>query len=230
MSRKAAQRTTRRAGCSQRPMRSKGWTSSYPRPFDGRKADGNGPLCASLRFSMTWRWAIVGCALVACSSRIPHPSYTARSTTELVEADYPPPPARVEFVPEAPSGDAVWLNGEWSWTGRRWGWKPGGWVSPPKGAAYSRGAVVRRQDGKLFTSTSRWQGPDGGEIPAPPFLRGSSGKSSSVVDPEGDPAPTAGDLQSDGGTATSPRTNDGTVDASTGAMPDAGALDTDAGR
>jgi hypothetical protein len=96
---------------------------------------------------------------------------------------------------------------------------------PPKGAAYARSAVVRRQDGKLFTSTSRWQGADGGEIPAPEFLSASAGKSTSVVDPEGDPAPTAGDLQSDGGGGTSARTADGTIDASTGPMIDAGGLD-----
>lgn len=200
-------------------------TAARRMPFDGPKADGSSSLCVSLPFPMAWRWVIVGCALVACSSRVPHPNYTARSTVEPVEADYPPPPARVEFVPEQPSSDAVWLNGEWSWTGRRWGWKPGGWVVPPKGAAYARSALVRRQDGKLFTTTSRWQGPDGGEIPGPEVLRASAAKSTSIVDPEGDPAPTAGDLQSDGGTATSARTADGTVDASTGPMIDAGTLD-----
>jgi hypothetical protein len=269
MSRKAAQRMSRRAMCSQSRIRSKartradfsGRVAKAPAanamcgyrvggyrvasdhrpcrgknaapgqiPVEGPKADGDVAPHASLRFSMAWRWAVVGCALAACSSRVPHPSYTARSTVELVEADYPPPPAHVEFVPAQPSGEAVWLNGEWSWTGRRWGWKPGGWVVPPPGAAYAKGAIVRRPDGRLFAASSRWQGPDGGEIPAPEFVRTSPAKSSSVVDPEGDPAPTAGDLPADGGTGSLPHSAGGTVDASTmaeAATPDAEARNAD---
>lgn len=163
------------------------------------KSDGRFVRRASLPSWMTWRWSIVGCALAACGSRVPHPSYAAPSATELVEVDYPPPPARVEFVPAKPAGGAVWLNGEWGWAGRRWGWKPGGWVMPPEGAAYAKGALVRRQDGKLLVGSSRWQGPDGGEIRAPEFLRATPSQRNSIVDPEGDLAPTAGDLVADAG-------------------------------
>jgi hypothetical protein len=103
----------------------------------------------------------------------------------------------------------VWLNGEWSWTGRRWAWKPGGWVVVPEGAAYAKLAIVRRSDGKLFSAPGTWRNAKGEEIAAPEFLSSSTTKSSGVVDPEGDPAPTAADLQSgDGGVDASPRAPD----------------------
>ena len=184
----------------QSPIRSKARTKRERAGCAVLKSDGGCLRHASFPFWMPWRWSIVGCALAACSSRVPHPSYVAPSATELVEVDYPPPPARVEFVPPQPASGAVWLNGEWGWAGRRWGWKPGGWVMQPEGAAYAKGALVRRQDGKLFAGPSRWQGPDGGAIQAPTFLRATPSERNSIVDPEGDPAATTGDLGADAGT------------------------------
>ena len=158
------------------------------------------------------RWAIVAIPLVvagsvfaACSKNIPHPPYTGQPTGALVEVDYPPPPARVEFVTDKPSDDAVWLNGEWMWTGRRWGWKPGGWVIPPQGVKYARLTLVRRNDGRLFAAPGTWRDADGGEVNGPELLQSSSEKTSAVVDPEGDPAPTAADLQVDGGADAAPK-------------------------
>lgn len=150
-------------------------------------------------FSMKSRAALLVFLLAACSGRIPHPPYASHPPDALVEVDYPPPPARVESVPEQPVKNAVWLNGEWSWTGRRWGWKPGGWVVVPEGAKYAKLALVRRSDGKLFSAQGTWRNAEGKEIPAPEFLAGTPSRASSVVDPEGDPAPTSADLQSDGG-------------------------------
>jgi hypothetical protein len=155
--------------------------------------------------SMTLRLAILGCALAACSGRVPHPPSASQPPGTLVEVDYPPPPARVEFVTPQPAGNAVWLNGEWSWTGRRWSWKPGGWVVVPEGAAYAKLALVRRADGKLFSAPGTWRNAKGEEVPAPEFLGSSSSKSSAIVDPEGDPAPTGPDLRGDGGTGSARR-------------------------
>jgi hypothetical protein len=158
--------------------------------------------CARKRLTgltMALWWAVLGLVVVACSTRIPHPSYTAQTTDALVEVDYPPPPARVEFVPEPPDKKAVWVNGEWAWTGRRWSWKTGGWVEVPAGAAYAKWALVRRNDGKLFFASGAWKGADGGEVPAPEFLHASPSRPIAVVDPEGDTAPTAADLHVDGG-------------------------------
>jgi hypothetical protein len=145
------------------------------------------------------RLAILGVVLTACSGRVPHPPYTTQPTSALVEVDYPPPPARVEYVTEQPARNTVWLNGEWTWTGRRWGWKPGGWVVVPQGAAYAKFALVRRGDGKLFFAEGTWRSAQGQEIPAPEFKATSAAKTSAVVDPEGDPAPTAADLEADAG-------------------------------
>jgi hypothetical protein len=149
--------------------------------------------------SMNQRLVILGCALAACSGRVPHPPQASQPAGALIEVDYPPPPARVEFVTARPAGNAVWLNGEWSWSGRRWGWKPGGWVVVPQGAAYAKLVIVRRSDGKLFAAPGTWRGSNGEEVQAPEFMSASSAKSSAVVDPEGDPAPTAPDLRSDAG-------------------------------
>jgi hypothetical protein len=154
------------------------------------------------RFSLPL--VVASSVFAACSTRVPHPSYTAQPTSALVEVDYPPPPARVEFVPNRPTDDAAWVNGEWTWTGHKWGWKPGGWVVPPEGAQYAKLTLVRRGDGRLFAAPGTWRDADGGEVNAPEPIQTSSGRSSSVVDPEGDRAPTAGDLQSDAGTDAAP--------------------------
>jgi hypothetical protein len=152
--------------------------------------------------------AIVGFALTACSGRVPHPPYASQPASALVEVDYPAPPARVEFVTDQPARNTVWLNGEWSWTGRRWAWKPGGWVVVPAGAAYARLTFVRRGDGKLFSAPGTWRNAEGEEVHAPEFKTMTPSKSSAVVDPEGDPAPTAEDIGPDGGADARTRTQD----------------------
>jgi hypothetical protein len=183
------------------PHSARWWEVTRSRSQDPLRETRQG-FIASL--AMTLRLAILGCALAACSAcsgRVPHPPAASQPSSALVEVDYPPPPARVEFVTPQPAGNAVWLNGEWSWTGRRWSWKPGGWVVVPEGAAYARLALVRRADGKLFSAPGTWRNANGEEVAAPEFMGSSSSKSSAVVDPEGDPAPTGPDLRGDGGGA-----------------------------
>lgn len=133
--------------------------------------------------------------------------------------DYPPPPARVEMVPERPQSNAVWLNGEWAWSGRRWAWKEGGWVVVPEGARYAKLALVRRKDGKLFAAPGVWRNAQGAEVAAPEFVKGSQTPATSVVDPEGDPAPTAGDLRTDGGTSQGRASSQGATQQDAGAPP-----------
>jgi hypothetical protein len=70
---------------------------------------------------------------------------------------------------------------------------------PPSGAAYARLTLVRRSDGKLFSAPGTWRDAEGNEVQGPEFISSSPSKSSAVVDPEGDPAPTAGDVPRDGG-------------------------------
>jgi hypothetical protein len=72
-------------------------------------------------------------------------------------------------------------------------------VVVPEGTAFAKLALVRRADGKLFSAPGTWRNTEGEEVPAPEFMTSSSAKTSAVVDPEGDPAPTAADLTPDGG-------------------------------
>jgi hypothetical protein len=145
--------------------------------------------------------------LSSCGSRIPEPHASAHPTDALVEVDYPPPPARVEFVPDPPSDDAVWVKGEWLWSGRRWSWRPGVWVVPPAGAGFARRVLVRRSDGKLFFAPGTWRDKQGREIPAPPEKVARS-RSGAVVNPEGETEPTGADIQHDGGAASKEPSSD----------------------
>lgn len=108
--------------------------------------------------------------VVACSTRLPHPPYAQQPTSALVPVGFPPPPARYEFVPAAPSSDAVWVDGEWGWRGKQWRWKAGRWVAPPKGATFSPWTQVRDQDGNLFFAPGTWRDAAGAEIEEPPAL------------------------------------------------------------
>src|SRR5215471_11175795 len=108
-----------------------------------------------------------GLGIAACGSGIPRPPGAPQPTNALVEVDYPPPPARVEMLPKQPSGDAVWINGEWLWLGRRWSWRPGMWVVSPRNAAYARRVLVRRGDGKLLFAPGSWRDSEGREVAAP---------------------------------------------------------------
>jgi hypothetical protein len=107
---------------------------------------------------------------------------------------YPPPPARVEFVPDQPSRDAVWVDGEWEWNGRRWGWIYGGWVQPPKNATYSPWRTTRRADGTLVFSPGAWRDANGREVPAPRVLVRGRAREEPVVSPEGTPERTGPNL------------------------------------
>jgi hypothetical protein len=149
---------------------------------------------------MTLRPIFLLLLVAACSSRLPRPNYTEQPTSALVEVDYPPPPARVAFVPVQPRSDAVWVNGEWQWQGRRWAWKPGGWFVPPPGAAYARSVVVRRSDGKIFFAAGAWRRPGGEEVMPPPEPQQvAPSTAGAVVNPEGETEPTAADIHPDAG-------------------------------
>jgi hypothetical protein len=106
-------------------------------------------------------------ALLACGSRLPGPSYVQHPTEALVEVPYPPPPARVEYVPDRPSSDAVWLDGEWVWQGRRYSWKAGRWVKPPANASFAPWTTVRDSMGSLYLAEGTWRDRSGSEIAAP---------------------------------------------------------------
>jgi hypothetical protein len=143
---------------------------------------------------------VLACLGFSCSSRLPRPPYTNQPTSALVEVEFPPPPARVEFVPPRPADDAVWITGEWLWEGRKWAWKPGAWVMPPQDAKYARWVMVRRGDGKLFFAPGAWRNGSGEEVTLDVrHLTEARSRSGVVVNPEGENEPTAPDVTADGG-------------------------------
>jgi hypothetical protein len=136
---------------------------------------------------------------LACNSTLPHPSYTAHTTSELVEVPFPPPPARVETVPDSPSSGAVWIDGEWSWRGRRWSWKSGYWAPSPGDTTYSPWTMTRDLDGTVFFAPGTWRNAKGEPIDPPAPLAVGVARSQNIVDPEGEMELTGRNLSPDGG-------------------------------
>jgi hypothetical protein len=134
-----------------------------------------------------------------CSGDFPHPSYTAHTTAELVEVAFPPPPARVEAVPEKPAAGALWIDGEWVWRSRKWAWRTGYWVAATTSATYSPWQVTRSDAGTLFFAPGTWRDAAGQPAAPPPPLALAGAETQSVVDAEGESEPTAPNLAPDGG-------------------------------
>ena len=94
--------------------------------------------------------------LQGCSSGLPGPAVAVHPGRAFVEVPYPPPAALVEVVPDAPAGDAVWVDGYWSWRGNKYAWLRGGWMLPPAGARYALWHLRYRADGTLFFAQGAW--------------------------------------------------------------------------
>lgn len=157
--------------------------------------------------------ALGACALVACgAARLPAPPYVMQPTAALLEADYPPPPARVELVPASPRSDAVWIDGEWTWQGSRWAWKTGRWVVAPPDASFSPWTAVRGVTGSYYVAEGKWRDRKGTEIADPPALSVAKVRGGAVTNAEGEEVPQTPNVHPD-----TPR------DASTAAEPDGGA-------
>ncbi len=143
-------------------------------------------------------FGLLACATVAvlhCGhARLPRPPYVGHPTSALVEVPYPPPPSRVEFVPEPPQDGAVWLDGEWTWRGRRWAWRSGRWVTVPAGASFAPWTSVRNGDGTLYFAPGTWRNAKGEEVKSPKALARGGATPGAVVDPEGDVEPTGRNL------------------------------------
>jgi hypothetical protein len=132
-------------------------------------------------------------AIFACGGRrLPAPRYVGQPQEALVDVPYPPPPARVEFVPESPDQRAVWIDGEWVWPGRRYAWKPGRWVRPPENASFAPWAAVRDTIGTLYVAEGSWRDGNGNEVAAPAPLKTGRPSPGTITDPEGDTFPGTG--------------------------------------
>lgn len=129
----------------------------------------------------------VATSMLACGTRrLPAPAYTGQPQEALVQVPYPPPPARVEYVPEQPNGAAVWVDGEWVWRGRRYAWKPGRWVKPPANASFAPWATVRDPMGTLYIAEGTWRDSKGNQVAAPTPIETGAPSPGVVTDPEGD--------------------------------------------
>jgi hypothetical protein len=135
-------------------------------------------------------WVSSAALLTACAGHLPHPPYVAQPTSALVEVSRPPPPARVEAVPERPHAGAVWLDGEWYWRRGRWAWLIGRWVDPPPEAAFSPWVFVRGPDGSLYYAPGTWRDRKGGALDPVPALARAQVESNVVVDADGTVEPT----------------------------------------
>lgn len=130
------------------------------------------------------------CVAEACGApRLPAPTMAAHPTSALREVAYPPPPARVESIPERPNDEAVWIDGEWVWQGGRFSWRRGRWVVPPRGAAYAPWTHVRDARGTLYVAEGTWRGADGGEVDEPAPAAQAKPNRGPVVNPEGEDVP-----------------------------------------
>ncbi len=109
----------------------------------------------------------------SCGGSLPTPQKgPPPPTSAYVEVPYAPPPGNIEIVPARPESDAVYIDGQWSSFSReKWTWDLGGWVKPPPGSSFTKWAVQRSTDGRLYFAAPTWYGADGGPLAeAPAFL------------------------------------------------------------
>jgi len=136
---------------------------------------------------MAWtrRIVVLLAIFIACGPLLRRPAFTPQPTTALTEVVAPPPPARVEIIPDAPSSTAVWMDGEWIWRRAQWAWLPGRWVNPPDGALFAPWVFERGPDGRLWYASGTWRKPDGTAVDPPPPLAMASPDTGAVVDAAG---------------------------------------------
>lgn len=102
------------------------------------------------RRTVALAFSLTVASTMGCIPPIATPPLTSHEGETPIEVPYPPPPARVDVIADAPAGeDVVWVDGEWVWRGRRWIWEAGEWVTLAPDKGYAPPRVVRRSDGTL---------------------------------------------------------------------------------
>ena len=114
----------------------------------------------SRRLAAAWLIPLVAAAACGKSVRtaelVPHP--VQRPPGVLVES--PPPPAKIEEIPEDPERGCVWVDGQWEWQGRRWEWVPGAWMVPQPDCNYAEPLIVYEAGILFYAGTWYHEGTD----------------------------------------------------------------------
>lgn len=106
--------------------------------------------------------ALVATLCACASSSLRLPKTGPHIGEEPVFVPYPPPPARVQVVPDRPKEepDAVWVDGQWTWKARRWVWQAGAWQTPLKDGYYAPPTTVMLSDGTIAYFAGAWRKAD----------------------------------------------------------------------
>jgi hypothetical protein len=120
------------------------------------------------------------------STSRPGPTEARQPRDAFVPVPFPPPPGRVEFAPQAPRPDAVWISGEWSYRFGRWSWTFGRWVVPPRGAVgHAPWALRRDAAGELWFAPGAWRDARGELVDPPQPLAVATARERAVTEEDG---------------------------------------------
>lgn len=164
--------------------------------------------CTCSNRRVVWRVAVAVAtpvlASAGCGPLVRHPPYVPQPTSALVRVTAAPPPARVEILPPAPSGDAVYVDGEWTWRRGRWSWMAGRWVVPPAGESFSPWVFVRDPDGHYWYAPGVWRDASGDVVAGPNPIAVASVETGAIVSPNGEPTVTGPTLRRHAGPVSAP--------------------------
>ncbi|MCB9591055.1 MAG: hypothetical protein H6718_36965 [Polyangiaceae bacterium] len=125
-------------------------------------------LPGALALQIATAWLIA--ATAGCASEVPRPAHTAHAWSDFQEVNSPPPVPRPEEVGEAPTDEAVWVDGYWVSRGGIWTWRDGGWVHAPAGSRLAEWKIVYDRRGRMLYAPSSWRDVHGQVMDPPAFL------------------------------------------------------------
>jgi hypothetical protein len=97
------------------------------------------------------REAVALVALVACTPELPMLARGEPDRARAITVPRPPPPARVDVVPDPPLElrSPCWVDGSWTRGARDWEWVGGRWVACDAGSEYVPATLFRTPSGEL---------------------------------------------------------------------------------
>jgi hypothetical protein len=121
------------------------------------------------RARAAWCAVVAVVAVAACGASVPlvpkgpHPPHVQ----EFVPVAFPPPPAKVEEIPNGVDDDrCAWVDGYYAWVGRHWEWRAGRWVVPPNDCYYAPPVAKWSKSGEpeLYFTPPRWYRSNASEL------------------------------------------------------------------